>query len=97
MAAKKKDTPKKKDAPKAKEEVAAPAAPSITQAEKDFGNGFVRVKSGEHKGRYGAFLEVTHFDADGNPETALMKTRDDDHMLLPVAYKDLEAAESGER
>ncbi len=50
---------------------------------------FVDVVSGEHDGRCGTFAKVLETHKDGSPKTILIRTRDANDELLPVAYKDV--------
>lgn len=58
---------------------------------------FVRVVGGECIGRYGVLEQTITTDADGAPDDVLIRTRDEDSMLLPVKYGDLVAAQAGGR
>lgn len=51
--------------------------------------GFVDVVDGEHKGRWGAFLRIVKHGADGWPEQALVRTRDEFNEDLVVPYEHL--------
>lgn len=53
---------------------------------------FVNVVSGEHKGRYGVFIDV---ESDG--ETAIVRTRDAENDTFSVPISDLRPAEPGLR
>jgi hypothetical protein len=58
---------------------------------------FVRVVDGVHTGRYGVLEETVDFNEDGTPRDVIIRTRDDDSMLLAVKYEDLVAASAGGR
>jgi hypothetical protein len=58
---------------------------------------FVRVVSGCEAGRYGVLIETISTTPAGLPDDVLIKTRDDDSMLLPVKYSDLVADVAGGR
>jgi hypothetical protein len=50
----------------------------------------VNVVAGPHKGRVGVFLQVATYDHEtGFPSRILVRTRDDEHELIPVAYGDV--------
>lgn len=52
---------------------------------------FVRLVSGEHQGRVGAYVETTERDKDGFPSQILVRSRDEHNELLNVAYSDAKA------
>ena len=92
-AAKKKAAKKKAAAPPKREPLTDLNTTSIHDATP---GGFVRVTGGEHKGRYGAFLEVRGYEK-GEPTVCAIRTRDADMEILIVDYSDLEPAEAGGR
>lgn len=53
-------------------------------------HGFVDVVAGEHKGRFGAIVQVLEHDAKtGYPARVLLRTRDEFNELLALAYSDV--------
>lgn len=50
---------------------------------------WVDVVSGPHQGRRGHYCDDIGFGQDGYPETVLVRSRDADNLLLPVAYSDI--------
>ncbi|HEX9007324.1 MAG TPA: hypothetical protein VF889_08510 [Bacteroidota bacterium] len=74
----------------------APASPvtvdNRTQRSQDdalFGS-FVDVVSGEHQGRFGAYVATVEHDAQsGYPTVIIIRTRDADNLLLEVQYQDV--------
>lgn len=59
---------------------------------------FADVISGEHKGRYGAVVEIASRDKDtGLPDSFVLRTRDDNDERLVVSAEDLRPAIAGKR
>ncbi len=85
MTAKKTPAAKK---PKAKTESPVEALVEI-DGEPGLEGHFVNVVSGEHDGRCGTFAKVLETHKDGSPKTILIRTRDANDELLPVAYRDV--------
>jgi hypothetical protein len=48
---------------------------------------FVNVVDGEHKGRYGAYVDTSQRDLTGYPTVVFVRTRDADNLLLEVPYE----------
>jgi hypothetical protein len=48
---------------------------------------FVNVVDGEHKGRYGAYVDTSQRDSTGYPTVVFVRTRDADNLLLEVPYE----------
>jgi hypothetical protein len=57
---------------------------------------FCRVVDGEHAGRYGVVLEHVEW-FDGGPAMSIVRTRDDDDMLIMVDTGSLTPAQAGGR
>jgi len=73
-----------------------PGTDSVAPAERAFPEGFVTITKGDYKGTYGALVDVFNNEK-GEPDTALVRTRDNDHALVSVPYDDLEPAPAGQR
>lgn len=56
--------------------------------------GWVDVVSGEHAGRFGAYVATVSNDRTGYPEQIIIRTRDADNLLLEVAYSDVRPSDS---
>lgn len=54
---------------------------------------FVDVVDGEHRGRFGHYVNTVSRDEDGVPETILIRTRDARNELLEVAYSEVRPSE----
>lgn len=51
--------------------------------------GWVDVVSGEHAGRFAAYVSTVSNDSTGYPERIIVRTRDADNLLLEVNYSDV--------
>jgi hypothetical protein len=52
------------------------------------------VTGGEHQGRFGVFVDTVSAQANGQPDTVTIRTRDANNELLQVSYDDLAPTDS---